>query len=66
MKNICVVGAGVIGLSTALRLVTSAPGGEGWQVTVIAEKFSPNTTSDGAAGVWKPHTINGDQFVDIV
>ena len=66
MKKICVVGAGFIGLSTAVNLVTSVPLGECWEVTLVADKFSPNTTSDGAAGLFKPHAINGEQFVDIM
>lgn len=45
-----VVGAGVIGLSTALRLLE-----DGWRVTVIAKTFSPSTTSDIAAGFWFPY-----------
>jgi len=51
MKKVAVIGAGVIGLSTALRLQEEIPG---LQVSVIAEKFSPETTSDGAAGIWGP------------
>ncbi len=52
MVQIAVVGAGVIGLSTAYNILTELPNAE---VTVIAEKFSPNTTSDVAAGIWAPH-----------
>ncbi|XP_071962329.1 D-aspartate oxidase-like [Antedon mediterranea] len=47
-KRVCVVGAGVIGLSTAVRLLDVAPS---LQVTVVADLFTPFTTSDGAAGV---------------
>jgi len=44
--RVAVVGAGAIGLPTAVMLTQSKffP-----QVTIIAEKFSPNTTSDTAA-----------------
>ncbi len=52
MVRIVVVGAGVIGLSTAYNILTELLDTE---VTVIAEKFSPNTTSDVAAGIWIPH-----------
>jgi glycine/D-amino acid oxidase-like deaminating enzyme len=42
-QPVAVVGAGVIGLSCALRLLRA-----GFKdVTVIADKWTPNTTSDG-------------------
>nr|XP_006820597.1 PREDICTED: D-aspartate oxidase-like [Saccoglossus kowalevskii] len=50
-RQICVIGAGVIGLSTAVNIIETIPDVE---VTVIAERFSPNTTSDVAAGIWLP------------
>uniref|UniRef100_A0A674NJ14 D-aspartate oxidase n=1 Tax=Takifugu rubripes TaxID=31033 RepID=A0A674NJ14_TAKRU len=43
-----VVGAGVVGLSTAVCIAEALPF---CSVTVLAEKFSPDTTSDGAAGI---------------
>ena len=49
--KIAVIGAGVIGISSALRLQAVDPSLE---ITIIAEKFSPETTSDGAAGIWSP------------
>ena len=50
-KSIAVLGAGVVGLSTAiniqnLNLQTN--------VTIIADKFDRDTTSDGAAGLFRP------------
>ncbi|XP_019645689.1 PREDICTED: D-aspartate oxidase-like isoform X4 [Branchiostoma belcheri] len=54
-QRVCVVGAGVIGLSSAVRIQQKVPG---VQVTVLAEKFSPYTTSDGAAGFWEPYILN--------
>ena len=45
-----VIGAGINGLTCALRLLE-----DGWKVTVVAKSFSPNTTSDGAAGFWFPY-----------
>ena len=39
---VCVVGAGVIGLSSALEILRA-----GHNVVVIADRFSPDTTSDG-------------------
>lgn len=46
--KVVVVGAGVIGFSTAVCLIESVPN---VSVTLIADKFSPDTTSDGAAGI---------------
>ena len=48
--KITVVGAGVIGLSCALRLCEA-----GHDVHVVARDFSPNTTSNVAAAVWFPY-----------
>ena len=52
--RICVIGAGVIGLSTAARVLDAFPGSE---VTIIADEFSPFTTSDVAGGFWEPHLL---------
>lgn len=46
--RVVVVGAGVIGFSTAVCVAEALPF---CSVTIIAEKFSPDTTSDGAAGI---------------
>ena len=50
--RIAVIGAGTIGVSTAYNIIQSIPNVE---VTLIADQFSPNTTSDLAAGHWRPH-----------
>ena len=54
----CVVGAGIIGASTAIQLKITFPQS---QVTVIAENVSPDRslTSDGSGGFWQPHLIRG-------
>ena len=44
-----VVGAGVSGLSSGIRLLE-----DGWDVTIWSSDFSPNTTSDIAAALWYP------------
>ena len=44
-----VVGAGVSGLSCAIRLLET-----GYQVEVVSDKFSPDTVSDVAAAIWYP------------
>ncbi|XP_055016278.1 D-aspartate oxidase-like [Boleophthalmus pectinirostris] len=49
--KVVVVGAGVIGLTSALCIAESLPN---VVVTIIAENFSPDTTSDGAAGILSP------------
>lgn len=51
--RIAVVGAGIVGLSTAVCISESVPQ---CSVTVIADKFTPDTTSDVAAGMLIPHT----------
>lgn len=51
--SFAVIGAGVVGLSTALELQNRYPNSP---VSVFAEKFGPNTTSDVAAGIFRPGT----------
>ncbi|KAJ6660276.1 hypothetical protein lerEdw1_017976 [Lerista edwardsae] len=50
--KIAIVGAGLIGLSTAVCISESI---SNCRVTVIADRFTPNTTSDVAAGMLIPH-----------
>uniref|UniRef100_A0A8B9LW30 D-aspartate oxidase n=1 Tax=Astyanax mexicanus TaxID=7994 RepID=A0A8B9LW30_ASTMX len=49
--KVAVVGAGVIGLSTAVCIAEGLPFSS---VTILSEKFSPDTTGDGAAGILIP------------
>lgn len=51
--NIAVLGAGVIGLTTAIELQKEIRNAK---VTILAEKFTTETTSDGAAGLFRPGT----------
>uniref|UniRef100_A0A8C0MJ76 D-aspartate oxidase n=1 Tax=Canis lupus familiaris TaxID=9615 RepID=A0A8C0MJ76_CANLF len=51
--RVAVVGAGVVGLSTALCLSRLGPP---CAVTVVTDKVTPHTTSDVAAGMLIPHT----------
>ena len=53
--SVVVLGAGVIGLTTALRLCNELPTAK---VTVFAEKFEDETTSAGAAGLWEPYKLS--------
>lgn len=50
-QRVAVVGAGAVGLSTAVQIQDALPSS---QVTIIAEKFDRDTTSDGAAGIFRP------------
>jgi D-amino-acid oxidase len=50
--SVTVIGAGVIGLTTATRLAEA-----GHNVRVVASQVSPNTTSDVAAAVWYPFHV---------
>ena len=49
-----IVGAGVIGLSSAVRILERAPSSH---ITIMAEKYGNDTTTSGAAGVWGPYKM---------
>ena len=49
---VAVIGAGVVGLSTAQVLVEM-----GFSVQIYAREFSPNTTSDVAGAEWSPDGV---------
>jgi D-amino-acid oxidase len=53
-KKVAVVGAGVIGLSTAIRLAE-----EGFDVQVISGELPSDTTSAVAAAFWYPFQVGG-------
>nr|CAD7262209.1 unnamed protein product [Timema shepardi] len=61
--RVAVVGGGVIGLTTAValqeRLLPSV------DVTVLSENFSPDTTGDGAAGLWEPYITGNTSVTNI-
>ena len=52
--KVAIVGAGVTGLSCATVIQERFPD---VALTLFAEKFSPGTTSDGAAGLFAPYLI---------
>ena len=56
--RVAVVGAGVIGLSAAVCLAETY--GRQLDITVIAEHFSPNTTSDRAGATIMPFSPVAD------
>ncbi|XP_061196294.1 D-aspartate oxidase-like [Saccostrea echinata] len=51
MYNIAVLGAGIIGVSTALNIQKQLPSA---RVKIISEKFGQETTSWGAGGLFRP------------
>ena len=53
--RVAVVGAGVIGLSTVVHLAERFAGG--LELTLISDKFPPNTTSDKSGAIITPLTI---------
>ena len=61
--HITVVGAGVNGLTCAARILGMQAGAHdrggipGAQVTVFADRFSSDTTTAGAAGLWGPYKL---------
>lgn len=48
--EVIVVGCGVSGLTSGIRLLE-----KGFDVTILADKLPPNTTSNVAAAVWYPY-----------
>ncbi len=49
-QSVLVIGCGVVGLSSAIRLLEA-----GDQVTIWASELPPNTTSNVAAAIWGPY-----------
>jgi D-amino-acid oxidase len=54
-KVVAVLGAGVIGLATAYDLLD-----QGFEVHIYSDNWSPNLTSNVAAGIWTPLPISED------
>lgn len=55
--KIAIIGAGVVGLSVALKLVEKH--GNDVDVTIVSEAFVQQTTSYGSGGLWEPYAIQG-------
>ncbi|XP_014350132.1 D-amino-acid oxidase isoform X2 [Latimeria chalumnae] len=63
--QVVVIGAGVIGLSTALCIYDRYHSIiQPLEIKVYADKFTPLTTSDGAAGLWQPYLYNNGNTLD--
>ena len=58
--KIVIVGAGIIGLSTGLCL---KKWNKNIEVTIVSDKLTPETTADGAAGIWSIFLL-GDTPID--
>ena len=58
MRRVIVVGAGVVGLSCAVRLLEA-----GHRVDVVARDLPLETTSSVAAAVWSPYSLPQDHVV---
>ena len=52
MADVSVIGAGVSGLSTGIRLLEA-----GYKVKIFSQHSSPNTVSDTAAAWWYPFLV---------
>nr|CAI5869476.1 unnamed protein product [Callosobruchus analis] len=53
--KIAVIGCGAIGITTAVEIQDRLR--DGRQVTIFSKDFSPNLTSDIAAGLWEPYLL---------
>lgn len=65
MKKIIVIGAGVNGLSSAVK-IAEFYFRQSVQVTLVSEDVSPNTTGDISAGLWGPYLIGSSPEQKIV
>ncbi|XP_060078159.1 D-amino-acid oxidase-like [Ylistrum balloti] len=54
-RRVCVLGAGVIGLSSAVFIQDLIPDVD---VTVVADTCTPFTLSDDCAGLWMPYLVD--------
>ena len=58
-KKVLVIGAGVIGLTHAIALLSDTSGLQ-FDVTLCAKSLSPHTVSDCAGAVWGPYACGAD------
>ena len=54
-SRITIVGAGIIGLTTACTLLKEYSTHPELRLSIISERFSPETTGDISAGYWEPY-----------
>lgn len=55
-ERVIVLGAGVSGLTTAVRLLE-----QGFRVDVVADRHQPRTTGNLAGGLWYPYKVGGER-----
>lgn len=60
MVRVAVLGAGITGVCSAYQIKEKYPNVD---VTIIAEKFTPNNTSDGAAGLVRNAQVGKSQLL---
>lgn len=62
--RVCILGGGINGFSSALRVLeylrTVYPDGT-FEVNVLSDRFTPNTTGDGSAGLWGPYLLGSTE-----
>jgi len=58
-RRVLVLGSGIIGLTTAIRLAE-----RGHKVLIWSKDRSPNLTSDGSGGYWMPFHIEPEELVN--
>lgn len=56
ISHVAIVGAGIIGLTTAYQLLH-----KGYEITIYADAFAPDITSAKAAAFWFPYHIRNDE-----
>lgn len=61
-KNILVIGAGIVGLTSALLLAKQH--GHECRVYLCAEKYSPHTCSDVAGAIYGPYLCEPEDLVN--
>ncbi|XP_049287298.1 D-aspartate oxidase-like [Anopheles funestus] len=60
-QQFVILGGGINGLSCAMRLSDEFPCAT---IQIISDSFSPNTTSDVAAGLWGPYVLGETSITD--
>lgn len=64
-SRITIIGAGIIGLTTACSLLKEYSSHDDFQLLIVSEHFSPDTTGDVSAGYWEPYGFESfdDRFL---
>ena len=54
--RLAIVGGGIIGLTTGLYLKRFGP--RDLDIKIVTRETTPDTTADGAAGIWGPYLLD--------